>query len=164
MFQHRTGKRRRRRLVIIKRVSVPEAGSRTNGRDDCRSVPGKRVRALLQVPPAARRRREKRATRSHRPWCRRFVPCPKARLRAVMFSRGPCPPSGGVVNHRAEPAASVVPPPTQAPNPFGMQQFNGQPVYSPFTPTDCNQLSYTFSSATPPMYSWANTNSTDIMK
>lgn len=82
-----------------------------------------------------------------------------------MFGRGPRPPSDGVTG-RGD--ASVVQPPTPAPAPHpfvGVQQFNGhQPVYSPFTPTDCNQLSYTFSSVAPPTYSWANTNSTDIMK
>ncbi|XP_050521191.1 uncharacterized protein LOC126894313 [Daktulosphaira vitifoliae] len=68
-----------------------------------------------------------------------------------MFKRGFIPDS--MTNNTATPGVT---PPT-----FNMQ-FGSQNGYSSFTPN--YQFPYTFSSSTPPMYSWANTNSSEVMK
>lgn len=63
-------------------------------------------------------------------------------------------------------AAGSIPAPTQPVNVrFGLQFGHQQqpPSFSAFTP-DYPHFPYTFSSITPPAYSWANTNSTHVMK
>ncbi|VVC38192.1 Hypothetical protein CINCED_3A009793 [Cinara cedri] len=83
----------------------------------------------------------------------RFAPYPEYCASTVMFKQGY--PSVD----ESTTAASPVQPPA-----FHLQ-FNGQPVgFSAFTPDYYQQFPYTFSSSTPPTYSWANTNSTNIMK
>lgn len=61
------------------------------------------------------------------------------------------------------PVGSIATPPTNVP--FSLQQFGHQqpPGFTAFTP-DYQHFPYTFSSITPPAYSWANTNSTHVMK
>lgn len=61
-------------------------------------------------------------------------------------------------------AGSIPAPPPPANVPFALQFSHQQPPsYSTFTP-EYQHFPYTFSSITPPAYSWANTNSTHVMK
>ncbi|XP_060879280.1 uncharacterized protein LOC132951472 [Metopolophium dirhodum] len=71
------------------------------------------------------------------------------------------PPSAGYIP--TPPAGSIATPPANVP--FALQQFGHQqpPGFTAFTP-DYQHFPYTFSSITPPAYSWANTNSTHVMK
>lgn len=80
---------------------------------------------------------------------------------ADMFKRA-YPSSDAMVTNQA--AGSIPTPQPQANVPFGLQFSHQQPpAFTTFTP-DYQQFPYTFSSITPPAYSWANTNSTHVMK
>lgn len=72
------------------------------------------------------------------------------------------PPSAGYTPTSPPPVGSIATSPANTPFvlQFGHQQ---PPGFTTFTP-DYQHFPYTFSSITPPAYSWANTNSTHIMK
>lgn len=74
----------------------------------------------------------------------------------------PTPPAGYVPTM---PTGYIPTPPPPANVPFALQQLGHQqpPGFTAFTP-DYPHFPYTFSSITPPAYSWANTNSTHVMK
>lgn len=107
----------------------------------------------VRIPPSNFVAKKKRRL------CRRprFAPYSKGSTSRAMFKQGYS--SDGMLNNQTVTSIAPEPPATA----FNMPIFNGQPGFSTFTP-DYQQFPYTFSSATPPMYSWANTNSTDVMK
>uniref|UniRef100_A0A2S2P2R3 Uncharacterized protein n=1 Tax=Schizaphis graminum TaxID=13262 RepID=A0A2S2P2R3_SCHGA len=80
-----------------------------------------------------------------------------------MFKRG-YPSSDSMVNNQAAASSIPTPPPPACNVSFGLQfGIQQPPSYTTFTP-DYQHFPYTFSSITPPAYSWANTNSTHVMK
>lgn len=143
--------RRRQRLVIKHRRFV------STDNNSCCDGGGRRgpekVIIPVRIPPNLF------VSKKNRRLCRRprFAPYPKSSRSKTMFKQGYS--SDGMINNQAS-TSIPPPPPATALN----MQFNGQPSFSAFTPDYYQQFPYTFSSATPPMYSWANTNSTDIMK
>jgi len=147
-------------------VSLPKTDHRTTdsrgGSGGGVGRPTEKVIVPVRIAPPSPAVDDKKLRRLLRN--RRFAPYP-ARVSTTsattMFKQG-YPPDGLANNQTAPAAAPSIPMPP--PNTFNMQFNMGPPPgFSTFTP-DYHQFPYTFSSATPPMYSWANTNSTDVMK
>lgn len=98
----------------------------------------------------------------------RFAPYPATigqTTDVTMFKWGYPMPDGGVGGRGSNTTTtsstmlpgSIVPPPPPQIN-------HHSSSFTTFTPSDLQQFPYTFSSISPPTYSWANTNSTDVMK
>lgn len=143
---------RRQQILVIKHRRIVSTEN-----DSCCGGGGRRepekVIVPVRIPPNLF------VSKKNRRLCRRprFAPYPTSSRSKIMFKRGYS--SDGMINNQT---STSVPPPPPA-TAFNMQ-FNSQPGCSAFTPDYHQQFPYTFSSATPPMYSWANTNSTNIMK
>jgi len=109
----------------------------------------------------------------HRRHCResRFAPYPlppqapvsSSTALADMFKRG-LPSSDTMANDQTATSPITRKPQPGCNLPFMQFSLQQPPSYSTFTPADYQHFPYTFSSSTPPAYSWANTNSTHVMK
>ncbi|XP_025425897.1 uncharacterized protein LOC112694592 [Sipha flava] len=83
-----------------------------------------------------------------------------------MFKWGYPLPDGGVAGRgtNTTTTSSTMLPGSIVPPPPPPQMNHHSTSFTTFTPSDFQQFPYTFSSVSPPTYSWANTNSTDVMK
>jgi hypothetical protein len=106
--------------------------------------------------------------RRHHSSCR-FAPYPGAggqTTDVTMFKWGYPLPDGGVAGRgtNTTTTSSTMLPGSIVPPPPPPQMNHHSTSFTTFTPSDFQQFPYTFSSVSPPTYSWANTNSTDVMK